>query len=99
MPYAYQIRKSTNSKKKWDVFVPTSARLRKVSYGAKGMSDYTIHKSKARRERYRARHIHDKIGDPYKAGFWSWYHLWGASSDSTTAFNAAVRLAKRILKS
>lgn len=90
--------RSTLAGKKWDVYVPTARGLRKVSYGQAGASDFTIHKDRARRERYRARHAKDCIDDPYKAGFWSYFALWGASSDRRTAFRAAVSKAKRILR-
>lgn len=95
----YTLYKSTNSLKKWDVYIPIPGtnRLKKVSYGAKGMSDYTLHKDKERRSRYIQRHIHDCLDDPYKPGFWSMWHLWGKSSDSQKAFKQAVRLAKQIL--
>lgn len=93
----YKLYKSKNEMKKWDVYIPTEKGLKKVSYGAAGMSDYTKHKDKDRRERYRNRHIHDHIEDPYKPGFWSWWHLWGDSSDSKKAFQQAVRKAKKLI--
>lgn len=94
----YKLYKSKTETKKWDVYIPTdNGRLKKVSYGAAGMSDYTKHKDKERRERYRTRHARDHIDDPYKPGFWSWWHLWGDSSDSEKAFKQAVRKAKKIL--
>ena len=56
---------------------------RRINFGAKGMSDYTIHKDKARRDRYRARHSKIKLKDgrlAYRvkesAAFWSWNLLW-----------------------
>ena len=56
---------------------------KKINFGAKGMSDYTIHKDKARRDRYRARHSKIKLKDgrfAYKVkespAFWSWTILW-----------------------
>lgn len=98
MPRAFVLYRSTRRDKKWDVYVPTRfGRLRKVSYGAKGASDYTKHKDRARRERYRTRHAGDRIADPYAPGFWSWWHLWGVSADSGVAFRQAVAKAKRHL--
>jgi hypothetical protein len=54
-----------------------------IHFGAKGMSDYTIHRDKDRRDRYRARHSKIKLknGKPaYKVktspAFWSWHLLW-----------------------
>ena len=97
-PLPFTLYKSKTSIKKWDVYVPsTSGRLKKVSYGAAGMSDYTKHHDKERRERYRIRHQNDHIDNPYKAGFWSWWHLWGNSTDSKKAFQQAVKKAKQLL--
>ena len=94
----FKLYKSSISSKKWSVYIPTTrGNLKKVSYGASGMSDYTIHHDKDRRERYRQRHINDHIKDPYKAGFWSWWHLWGESSDSEKAFKNAVSKAKKLI--
>lgn len=94
----FKLYKSKTETKKWDVYIPTeNGRLKKVSYGAAGMSDYTKHKDKERRERYRSRHVRDHIDNPYKPGFWSWWHLWGDSSDSEKAFKQAVRKAKKLI--
>jgi len=56
---------------------------KRINFGAKGMSDFTIHKDKKRRDRYRARHskIRKKDGglaykDRRSASFWSWRILW-----------------------
>lgn len=89
--------RSTLAGKKWDVYVPTLRGLKKVSFGQAGASDYTLHKDTQRRERYRTRHSNDRIDDPYAPGFWSYYALWGASSDSKIAFRSAVAKAKRLL--
>jgi hypothetical protein len=95
----FTLYKSKNKNKKWDVYIPSkTGRLKKISYGASGMSDYTKHKDKERRENYRKRHKKDKIYDPYMAGFWSWWHLWGKSDDSKKAFKQAVSLAKKLIK-
>lgn len=74
-----KLYKSVNPSKKYDIYLynPKSNRIKKISFGAYGMSDYTIHKDKERRERYRNRHQKDKIDDPFSPGFWSWHVLWG----------------------
>lgn len=55
-----------------------------TDFGAAGMSDYTQHHDKARRERYRTRHRKDlETADPTRAGFLSWYVLWGDSTSLT----------------
>ena len=77
----YKLYNSTNPLKKYDIYVinPNSGRIKKVSFGGAGYSDYTIHKDKDRRERYRIRHHMDKIDDYTSPGFWSWHILWGDS--------------------
>lgn len=56
--------------------------VKTTHFGAKGMSDFTIHKDKERRKRYRARHKKDlKTKDPMRAGYLSYYILWGDSSN------------------
>ena len=48
---------STNPKKKYDALVDNeSGRTKKVSFGAKGYEDYTMHKDEARKELYLKRH-------------------------------------------
>jgi len=50
-------------------------------FGAKGMDDYTLTGDKDARERYRARHKKDlDTKDPTRAGFLSYYILWGDST-------------------
>ena len=48
-----------------------------VHFGAANYQDYTIHKDKARMERYQNRHSNDRIHDPLTPGALSWYILWG----------------------
>jgi hypothetical protein len=94
----YTLYRSRRREKKWDVYIPTNRGQKKVSYGQAGASDYTQHKDRERRGRYRARHVNDRLDDPYAPGFWSWHALWGASSDSQVAFRAAVARAKKLLR-
>jgi len=55
-------------------------RSKTVHFGASGMDDYTLTGSKEQRERYRTRHAKDlETGDPTRAGFLSYYILWGDS--------------------
>jgi hypothetical protein len=92
----YTLYKSKNSSKKYDVYVENkkTGRIKKVSFGAKGYEDYTVHHDKERRERYRQRHKHDKIRDPLHAGFWSYWVLWGES----TSVNRALAQTKKKFK-
>lgn len=50
---------------------------RSIKFGASGYSDYTIHKDKARKQRYIARHqARENWQDPFTAGFYSRWLLW-----------------------
>ena len=76
---ASDLRKSKKKGKKYDVIYKGKI----ISFGAKGMSDFTIHKDPARRDRYRTRHSKIKLKDgrlAYKVktqpAFWSYYILW-----------------------
>lgn len=91
-------RPSKRSGKKWQIRVPTeNGRGKTVIFGDAKMEDYTIHHDKTRRENYRRRHMHDRINDPHAAGYWSWWSLWGESTDLKKAHAAAVARAKKIL--
>lgn len=60
----------------------TTTRHRRTPFGARGYEDYTMHKDKDRREKYRVRHAKDlRTGDPTRAGFLSYYILWGDTTD------------------
>ena len=75
------ISDSTKPDKKLMAVFDNNGRKKTVHFGAKGMDDYTISKSKEQRERYRTRHAKDlKTGDPARAGFLSYYILWGDST-------------------
>lgn len=97
LPYWTLHEAPPDSPKKWAVRVPTSSgRGKVVLFGARGYEDFTTHHDVERRERYRTRHQHDRLDDPYAPGFWSMWALWGESDDLDTAFAAAVRNAKQL---
>jgi hypothetical protein len=79
----YTLYKSTNALKKYDVFVVYNDRIKKVSFGATGYSDYTKHKDPERKQRYVTRHksrekwTKNGIATP---GFWSRWVLWNKPS-------------------
>lgn len=75
---------------------------RTVSFGAKGMSDFTLHQDPLRKDRYLARHSkREHWSDPLTPGFWSRWLLWnkktlGASAkDVRRRFGISVLLAGR----
>ena len=50
-----------------------------VKFGAKGYSDYTMHKDPERMRRYLVRHRRrENWSNPKTAGFWSRWLLWSA---------------------
>ena len=69
---------STNPKKKYmAIFYDDKKKVKTTHFGAAGMSDYTKHKDKARRQRYINRHQANENWDDYKsAGSLSRYILW-----------------------
>jgi hypothetical protein len=73
---------SKPGKKYMAVFKNKKTGREKTTYfGAAGMSDYTMNKDTERRARYRDRHRKDlETNDPTRAGFLSWYILWGDST-------------------
>tara|TARA_R110002012_G_scaffold78840_1_gene200760 strand:- start:307 stop:597 length:291 start_codon:yes stop_codon:yes gene_type:complete len=77
-----KVIKSDKPLKKWTaIFKKDDGKEKKISFGATGYGDYTLHKDKERRERYRKRHEKDlKTNDPTRAGYLSYYLLWGNST-------------------
>ena len=72
---------SDSKTKKYIATFMVNGKEKKVSFGAKGYDDYTIKKDKEQRDRYRKRHAKDlKTGDPTRAGYLSYYLLWGDST-------------------
>lgn len=71
---------SPNPLKKWRATFSDGTKQKHTDFGAKNMDDYTISHSIEQRERYKKRHAKDlKTNDPTKAGYLSYYILWGAS--------------------
>lgn len=77
-----KVEKSDQPGKKWQaIFEGDNGRTKTTHFGAAGMEDYTQHHNKVRRDMYRARHKKDlETGDPTRAGFLSYYVLWGDST-------------------
>ena len=81
-----KIIKSDKPSKKWTAFfLLDNGKEKKVHFGYNNPkdpnNDYTLHKDKERRERYRKRHKKDlKTNDPTRAGYLSYYILWGDST-------------------
>jgi len=69
---------SKDGKHKWVAIFKDGTR---TPFGAYGMDDYTITHDKDQRDRYRKRHKKDlETHDPTRAGYLSYYILWGDST-------------------
>ena len=77
-----KLEKLKNSSKKYKAtFQTDSGKTKSTSFGAAGMNDYTLTGDKEARKRYRKRHKKDlKTNDPTRAGYLSYYLLWGEST-------------------
>jgi len=61
---------------------------KKVNFGLKGGKTYLDHRDKKKRAAYRARHQVDlKTKDPMRAGYLSYWILWGDSTSLSVNIN------------
>jgi hypothetical protein len=90
MPKLIKVVKSTDPKKKLEAHFEThSGRTKITRFGASGMDDYTLTKNREQRDRYRKRHQKDlATKDPTKAGYLSYYILWGDSTSRSQNISA-----------
>jgi len=82
-----EIKKSTNPKKKYmAIFFNCDGKKEKTThFGSAGMSDFTIHKDKKRKQRYLDRHRKRENWNAYKtAGSLSRWVLWNKPSLKTS---------------
>ena len=87
------VKKSNKPNKKlMAIFTMDNVRTKTTHFGASGMDDYTLTKNKEQRTRYRARHKKDlQTKDPMKAGYLSYYILWGDSTSRSENIKAYKR--------
>ena len=92
------VSKSDKSDKKFKaVFTYDDGKTKTTHFGAKGMEDYTTHKDKERRGRYRKRHKKDlKTNDYTRAGYLSYYILWGEKTNVRDAVKDYKRRFKLV---
>ena len=70
-----------NKKLKAIFYDDQGKKIKTTQFGDSRYEDYTQHKDKERRSKYRARHKKDlEKGDYMSAGYLSYYILWGAST-------------------
>ena len=75
------MKSNIKTKKLTAVFYKDNKKIKTSHFGSAGMDDYTITKDKEQRKRYRDRHRKDlQTKDPMKAGYLSYYLLWGDST-------------------
>ena len=80
-----QILKSDNPNKKFKaIFTKQDGKTKTIHFGASGYDDYTTHHDKDRMTQYRKRHDKDLKSDPMRAGYLSYYILWGNSTNIQT---------------
>lgn len=83
---------SPKTDKKLMAVFDNDGRKKTVHFGAKGMDDYTKTHDKEQRDRYRTRHAKDlTTKDPTRAGFLSYYILWGDSTSRATNISSYKR--------
>jgi len=87
------VQPATNNKNKYTAtFLQDSGRTKTTHFGAKGMDDYTITHDKEQRKRYRERHKKDlTTEDPTRAGYLSYFLLWGDSTSLQTNIQSYKR--------
>lgn len=87
---------STRSDKKYMVQFDDKT----IHFGAKGMSDFTKHKDKSRKERYENRHkVNENWNDINTAGFWAKNILWNKSSLSESIRDTEKKFSLKIINS
>jgi hypothetical protein len=92
MGRSVKIERSKRPGKKFTAIFDVNGRKKTVNFGSAGMDDYTKTGDSAQRSRYRSRHAKDlRTGDPTRAGFLSYYLLWGPSK----SMQANLRSYKR----
>tara|TARA_R110000824_G_scaffold107633_2_gene254056 strand:- start:17 stop:307 length:291 start_codon:yes stop_codon:yes gene_type:complete len=73
------------NKKYTAIFYDGDKKIKTSQFGDNRYEDYTQHKDKQRRDKYRNRHKKDlNTGDYMRPGFLSYYILWGDSSSLKT---------------
>jgi hypothetical protein len=71
------IKPSSNRLKKFDAIIDDK---KKISFGQKGASDFTINKDIERKNRYLDRHKKDNYNNPLYPSFYSTNLLWNKQS-------------------
>ena len=90
------ISKSSNKNKKYDARIDGR---KTISFGAAGMSDYTIHKDDERKQRYLDRHRKNENWADYNtAGFYAKNLLWNKKTLSESVKDTNTRFKNLKIK-
>jgi len=72
----YILEQSADPKKKWTA-IRLNPSMKRISFGATGYDDFTMHRDTNRKKAYLTRHKStENWNDPDTAGFWSRWLLW-----------------------
>lgn len=90
------MRRSHRHEKKWDAVFEKDGREKIVPFGARGMSDYTKHKDRTRKQRYLRRHTGkgeqwQKLDTPGALSRWI---LWNKPSFRASVADFRKRISK-----
>lgn len=88
----FEITPSYKKGKKYQVQLPGKI----VHFGDSNYEDYTVHHDDKRKQSYQQRHQHDKINDPFHAGFWSYWVLWNKKSLEVSKKEAVAKAKHEI---
>ena len=76
-----KVEKANDGKHKFVAIFEKDGHEKHVPFGSKNMDDFTLTKDRDQRQRYRTRHSKDlETLDPTRAGYLSYYILWGDST-------------------
>ena len=84
-----------NKKLKAIFYDAEGKKIKTTQFGDSRYEDYTQHKDKKRRSKYRDRHKKDlEKGDYMSAGYLSYYILWGTSTNRNTNIKQYKKMFK-----
>ena len=92
-----KIEKSTAKNKKFRAvfYDDNNKKIKTLNFGDSRFSDYTMHKDKTRRTKYRARHKGNLSKTNYMSpAYLSYYILWGESTSLNTNINNYIKKFK-----
>lgn len=93
----YHLCKSTKSSKKLMITTPSG---KTIHFGAKGYSDYTLHRDPDRKRAYDARHrVNENWKVPNSAGFFAKWILWNKQTLEESIKDTERRFRIKIIRS